>query len=289
MFHVEPMSSKNRLFVKDRLVSGEFFEILWNQKKERGETQLPPATELSAYYKSSQYASHKTEKKTFIDRVYFAVQRRMFGYKAKLIRQYVSGKTLLDYGAGTGRFGQYMASIAYAVSLIEPNDNARKFASIQTLDTYTSLEDLPKDHYHIITLWHVLEHLPDPEAALNNLKQYLDKQGVMVVAVPNFNSYDSIYYKEDWAALDVPRHLWHFTSPGIRLLFENSGFKLTGQHPLWFDAFYIAYLSEQYKKRSFPLIRGLFIGLISNIKAWQNGEYSSVVYVFTKNSSAEED
>jgi hypothetical protein len=57
------MSSKNRLFVKDRLVSGEFFEILWNQKKERGETQLPPATELSAYYKSNQYASHKTEKR----------------------------------------------------------------------------------------------------------------------------------------------------------------------------------------------------------------------------------
>jgi hypothetical protein len=139
-----------------------------------------------------------------------------------------------------------------------------------------------KERFNTITLWHVLEHIPNPYKIITELKLHLDKKGIMFVAVPNLNSYDCLYYKSNWAALDVPRHLWHFTSSGIKMLMQESGFELVNRYPLWFDAFYIAYLSEQHLGSRWPLLKGFFVGLTSNIKAFFSGEYSSIIFVFRK-------
>jgi len=119
---------------------------------------------------------------------------------------------------------------------------------------------------------------------LSQLYSKLKTTGKLVIAVPNLKSYDAIYYKAFWAALDVPRHLWHFTDSGLIRLLEVNGFLFESQHPLWFDAFYISYMSEVQKGATFPFLRGIFIGLISNIKALFNNQYSSKIYVFRKPS-----
>jgi 2-polyprenyl-3-methyl-5-hydroxy-6-metoxy-1,4-benzoquinol methylase len=59
-------------------------------------------------------------------------------------------------------------------------------------------------------MWHVLEHVPDLNNQIAELKRLLKPNGTIFIAVPNFKSFDAKYYQEYWAAFDVPRHLWHF-------------------------------------------------------------------------------
>lgn len=104
----------------------------------------------------------------------------------------------------------------------------------------------------------------------------------MLVAVPNLASFDAAYYGPYWAAYDVPRHLWHFTPQGLQERVEAQGFRLLKTYPLWFDSFYISILSETYAKNKFAFLRGLFVGLYSNIRALFSQEYSSKIFVFQK-------
>ena len=285
------MKRKNILFtVKDYLVSGESFQVIWDEKRQRGKTLISSQIDLSKYYSSQAYVSHKESKNGLIDELYFAVQKMMFHYKANLINRYARGKKLLDYGSGIGKFGKYMTNLNYDVSLLEPDNKARAYAKKQGLRSYRFIEELRDcKKFNLISLWHVLEHLKDPEKVLFNLDELLTNEGKIFIAVPNLRSYDARFYKSYWAALDVPRHLWHFTTPSLKIMLKPLGYRLKAKHALWFDSLYISYLSEKHLKRRWPLFRGILMGLISNISGFFSGEYSSLIYVFEKTSSLSED
>jgi predicted SAM-dependent methyltransferase len=134
-----------------------------------------------------------------------------------------------------------------------------------------------------ITMWHVLEHVPNLSEYLVRLKSLLKKDGVLIVAVPNFKSYDASHYKNFWAAYDVPRHLSHFSKNAISRLFLKVNMKVKNKLPLFFDSFYVALLSEKYKNGKSNWIRAFFIGLTSNLKAMRSGEYSSLIYIIKNN------
>ena len=278
------MSKKKKLFhVKDHLVSGEVFELSWNQEKKRAETNLTDNKQLSKYYHSDNYDSHKKKKNGIIDLLYFGVQKVMFKFKENLLVIHKSGNRILDYGSGVGSFAQYLSNKGYKTTLIEPLNKPKEVAKKKNLKVFNSIQELPiHSTFSCITLWHVLEHVPNPERTILRLKNLLELNGIILVALPNFNSFDSKYYKKYWAALDVPRHLWHYTSEGIINTLESSGFEFIKKYPLFFDAIYISYLSEKHMKNSFPFIKGIIIGIISNIKALFSGEYSSLIYVFKK-------
>ena len=285
------MNFKNNFIeAKDHLVSGEIFKIKWDPKKGRAATQVKPSLDLSAYYNSPDYTSHKESDFSFIEKIYVFVQNRMFRYKASIVKQTTRDKTLLDFGSGIGAFCSFMREHGYNVSGIEPMNRPRTISKEKGLNVFQSLKKIPKTvHYDIITLWHVLEHLPKPEKTINKLAKLLHTKGVIIVAVPNLSSYDSDFYGQKWAALDVPRHLWHFTSRGVLNLMHSEGFFLKETHPLWFDALYISYLSEKHRGSYFPFLRGVIIGLLSNFKALFTGEYSSLIYVFSKSEPYQED
>ena len=281
------MKTTQQLFTaKDHLASKDRFKVFWNNDKQRAQTEIPFGTDMSKYYKSDDYASHKKKEKSLADLVYFFIQRIMLRFKMALIKRHSLGKKILDYGAGIGNFARYMSKDKYRVFAIEPNPTAMDIIISKGINVASSLKDIPPtESFNIITLWHVLEHISSPKKTLAELRSRREKHGKLVIAVPNFNSFDSQHYQANWAALDVPRHLWHFTTPGIQILMKESGFVMNQKYPLWFDAFYIAYLSEKYLGNNCPLLRGSFIGLISNIKAFFSGEYSSLIYVFEKESS----
>ena len=276
--------------VKDYLVSSDDFEVNWNNDKQRAETKIPFGTDLNKYYQSNDYVSHKKVKTSLEDHIYFLVQQIMHRFKKGVVKRHSSDKKLLDYGAGTGNFARFMSDNAYKVYAVESNSRALIIAANKGLTVFSDLKEVSfKVRFNVISLWHVLEHISDPENTLLDLRSRLEKNGKLFVAVPNFKSYDSQYYKAFWAALDVPRHLWHFTTPGVQMLMDQSGFKMVAKYPLWFDALYISYLSEQHLGSRWPIIRGLYIGLISNIKAFFSGEYSSLIYVFEEKPSFSED
>jgi 2-polyprenyl-3-methyl-5-hydroxy-6-metoxy-1,4-benzoquinol methylase len=128
-------------------------------------------------------------------------------------------------------------------------------------------------------MWHVLEHVPDIHAEIKELKRLIKPNGAIVIAVPNFNSYDANHYKDFWAAYDVPRHLWHFSRQSIKVLFEREKLQLIKTVPMVFDAFYVSLLSEKYKTGKMNFVSAFIIGLKSNWKARTTNEYSSHIYI----------
>lgn len=276
---------KKQIIIKDYLLTGAEFKVNFDLKAGIGQTKIPPKTNFNAFYPKDNYDSHQDHKKGLSGMAYNLIQRLMFRYKYLILKRYSQGKSVLDIGGGTGAFGAFFSKKGYEVILTEPSDNARIEAKKKGLFACASLKDLPsKKTYSIVTLWHVFEHLPDPSKALTEYHKLLKDNGLLVLALPNYSSFDAKYYQEQWAAYDVPRHLWHYTPKGIRMRVGAQGFRLQKAFPLWFDSFYIAYLSERYQKNKFPLVRGLFIGLLSNLSALVTGQYSSLIYVFRKES-----
>jgi 2-polyprenyl-3-methyl-5-hydroxy-6-metoxy-1,4-benzoquinol methylase len=192
---------------------------------------------------------------------------------------------LLDIGAGTGDFLIEAKKRGWITTGIEPSDKAKSIAKQKGVVFSEGLSAIQNHSQDVITMWHVLEHVPDVEAQIKELKRILKPDGVLIVAVPNFNSYDAKHYGAYWAAYDVPRHLWHFSKTAIKKLFAAEKMDLIKIAPMKFDSFYVSLLSEKYKTGKMNFIGGFLTGLRSNLKAAQNFEYSSHIYVLknTKN------
>src|SRR5688572_15174261 len=105
-------------------------------------------------------------------------------------------------------------------------------------------------------MWHVLEHVHQLHEYLNRLKELLRAQGTLLIAVPNYTSYDAAAYGKTWAAYDVPRHLYHFSPESMRGLFQKHGLQLKAIKPMWFDSFYVSMLSEKYKTGKESVLKG---------------------------------
>src|SRR5690606_18648428 len=182
---------------------------------------------------------------------------------------------------GTGNFLKSAKKDSWKVTGFEPNKAASKIAvqkhRLQILETPKELESQKK--FDAITLFHVLEHVHDLHFTLELLTSKLKKRGVLFVAVPNFESFDSQLYRENWAALDVPRHLYHFTPRTFETLARKYNLKIRNTLPLIFDSYYAALLSEGYKHSKKPIINALKTGYKSNqLGEKENNKYSSLLF-----------
>lgn len=280
------MSSKNTPYLKviDHTVSGETFQLVHDQKMDYLETMPKPSAEkLPAYYKSEDYISHTNAKRNLFEKVYHQIRTISLKKKLRLINSFKSEeKHLLDVGCGTGSFLNTAQNNGWHVYGVEPDAQARAIANEMTNNKVFNVEQLLQfdDHsFDVITLWHVLEHLPNLDEQISVLKRLLKSNGILLIAVPNYKSYDAMVYKNFWAAYDVPRHLWHFSQTAIKRLFGKVQMKVVETHPMIFDAFYVSLLSEKHKNNSMNIIRAFGVGLRSNLKAKRSGEYSSLIYV----------
>lgn len=280
---------KNKIYltVKDHSVSKKTFGLYHDEKLDLLITfPKPTETELPQYYESDDYISHTDGKRTMFEKAYQYIKNIALINKLKLINNLNPEKgKLLDIGAGTGDFLLVAKQNDWQITGIEPNEKARNIAINKGISFVEKSELLEKHSFDVITMWHVLEHVSDLELQIKELKRLLKPSGTILIAVPNFNSYDAKHYGSYWAAYDVPRHLWHFSKTAIKLLFEKQNLHLQKVIPMKFDAFYVALLSEKYRKGKMNLIKAFLVGLKSNIKGSKNLEYSSHIYVIknTKN------
>lgn len=275
------------LICKDHTVSKEDFKITNCTACGFKFTNPRPAdSDLGRYYKSEDYVSHTNTKKGIINRLYHLVRNYTLGKKLALVKSFVPRGTILDYGCGTGMFLFVCKSAGWNAFGMEPDEGARQIASSQGLNVAqdkTALESLfPDQSVNAITLWHVLEHVTDMDQTLSFFKNKLSAEGVLIIAVPNYTSYDARYYKEFWAAYDVPRHLHHFSKSTMEQLLKPYSFNLVQTKPMKFDSFYVSILSEKYKTGSVNLLKAFLKGLQSNLKAKDASGYSSVIYIFKK-------
>ena len=268
--------------VKDHFLSGEEFDLLYNQEFKMLVTSPVPEN-LDLYYDSDAYISHSNQKRGIFEKTYGFVKTIALQRKLKLINSFdLPGKSLLDIGAATGDFLATCKKGGWDVKGTEPNQKARSIAFQQGIQLLENNEGLKKHSFDVITLWHVLEHIENLFEFISQLNELLKDNGRIIVAVPNYKSYDSEYYKEYWAAYDVPRHLWHFSKESIVKLFSKENIVVDQILPMKFDAFYVSLLSEKYKSGKMNLFQAFFTGLKSNRKAKRTGEHSSLIYVLKK-------
>lgn len=280
------MSKKHYLNVKDHSVSGENFELLYNSEYDMLETSPKPEGEkLAAYYESDDYISHTDGKRSVFECIYQTVKTHALKTKISLINSLQPNRgKLLDIGAGTGDFLSTAKASGWETVGFEPSDKARAIASAKNVSFVSDTSELLDSNFDAITMWHVLEHVPDVPAQISELKRLLKPSGVIIIAVPNFKSFDAQHYGEFWAAYDVPRHLSHFSKTAIEKLFSEGGFSLESVRPMWFDAFYVSLLSEKYKNGKMNPLSAMANGLKSNLKGRKTAEFSSHIYVLRPKS-----
>ena len=283
------MESKNSTYLTctDHTVSNEKFTLLLDENLEMLITSPQPKKEdLAGYYESEDYISHTDSNRSLFDKVYQKVKNYTIKQKLHLINSFqTKEKTILDIGCGTGDFLHFCQQNNWNITGVEPNENARNLASEKLgLDNSISesVEILMKDQskrFDVITMWHVLEHVPNLEEYISFLKQLLKQNGRLIIAVPNYKSYDAKHYGKFWAAYDVPRHLWHFSQKSIRQLFFKFDIELVVTLPMKFDSYYVSLLSEKYKSGVSNPLKAFYIGFLSNWKARRSKEFSSLIYI----------
>ncbi|MDH5380795.1 MAG: class I SAM-dependent methyltransferase [Cyclobacteriaceae bacterium] len=275
---------ENYLITKDYMVSNESFAI---QKCEECDfiftNPRPNKEEISKYYESNKYISHTNKAINPIQLIYKLVRKYTLYKKGKLIYNYIKPNSLLDYGCGTGDFINYINKKNIKTIGIEPDKLASTISKNKGLSIYNTLEEIPEDQpFDVITLWHVLEHIHQLEDIIEKLKNLLSAKGIMIVALPNYESYDATYYKEYWAGWDVPRHLYHFSKKTLTKLFNSKKLKIKEIKPMIFDSYYVSLLSEGYKTNKTNPFKAFLTGHKSNKLAKQNNNYSSLIYIIQK-------
>ena len=271
----------------DYLVSKEVFDLYKCRNCTFIYTLNPPLeNEIGTYYQSTNYISHSNTTKGVVNKLYHLVRAYMLKKKGNIIEKYSPKGNLLDVGAGIGLFADEMKKRGWTVEGIEKSENARKFAfsefniDLKDVSYWANIKDKSKD---VITLWHVLEHIYDLDNIWFELKRVLKDDGCIVIALPNSSSYDANHYKKNWAAFDVPRHLWHYNPKSFKIDAAQHEFDIINQIKMNFDGFYISMLSEQNIGSKQHIIKGVYFGLIGWAKALINkSNSSSIIYVLHK-------
>lgn len=182
---------------------------------------IPTRDELKRFYAERYRLEYKQASQPAIRHVYRAGKLALARLKAAALLA-APGARALDCGAGGGEFTYLMASRGYRMSGIEPNDGYREYARREyavdlrpgTLDDV----EFESSEFDLITMFHVLEHVPDPVAALRRLGGWLRPGGHIYVEVPNalttVSSPTNLYHRV---------HLYYFAAAPLASLAERAG------------------------------------------------------------------
>lgn len=286
--------------VQDHAISKEWFDLWSCQHCQTLFIQdVPDETEIATYYHADNYISHTDTRKGILFKAYHIARWFTLHWKyqtiQKAIHTYVPGLDLhektvqprvLDMGCGTGSFLHMMQMHGWQTEGIEPSETARNVAKKKyqlNLHPPAQLEQFPDQHFHLITLWHVLEHIHALHENLSVMYRLLHEQGLLFIAVPNYTSTDERFFGNYWAAYDVPRHIYHFAPQSMQTLLAAHQFDILKIIPMRMDAFYIAWLSAKYARQRLPFAYGMITGFISCLASYRYPmRASSLLYIVHK-------
>lgn len=226
---------------KPELVMPDYKVLKCDQCKTLQLWPQPSVQTLQKYYNLPYYTQHTD---TSFSRLFMKFFRE-WGVKrvAFLCKLQPKGK-FLDIGCGAGELLADMAEKGYEVYGTEVSPAALK-AIMPTLVSRVKIGELENIHFpeapfNLIMLSDVLEHTFNPLQTLRIVHKLLHHSGHVVVSVPNWDDPDAkVFPRQYWHNIDVPRHLWHFTSLTLPQLAERAGFKVVGTMRLgwieWFE------------------------------------------------------
>lgn len=270
------------MHLKDYFKTNEEFELKHNEELDMYTTSsIPSEDKIGFYYEDEAYISHSDSVNSPMDFIYSLAKQYMLKRKLKWVKSYIRKGSFLDIGCGTGDFLWLLKQNKFLVKGVEPSNRARNITSSKGIHVYSSIKEAEPESYDAVCLWHALEHIPDLSSFFISLNKFTKIGGFVFVAVPNFKSFDASYYKKYWAAYDVPRHIHHFSQQAITTIFKEHNYQLLQTKGLPLDAYYVSLLSEKYKGSN-SILNAIKTGFLSNWKARQTNEWSSVLYIFKK-------
>jgi len=151
--------------------------------------------------------------------------------RVKKIKRFKKGGRILDVGCGSGKFLFEMSREGWEVYGNDISDvacdNVRKEFGLKNIYPGELLAlNLPENFFDVITLWHVLEHLETPLETLQKIHRILKDDGLLVIESPDFSSPQSKFFKDKWQALELPRHLYHFSGRTLKKLLKSAEFEI---------------------------------------------------------------
>tara|TARA_Y100001970_G_scaffold265828_1_gene353843 strand:- start:374 stop:1231 length:858 start_codon:yes stop_codon:yes gene_type:complete len=265
--------------VADRFSPSNLYKI---QKCICGMVMLNPRPKFNQIARHYDYKDYHPQNRSvgIFDKFYKLAQIINNRMKAKIISQHwISGNTL-DYGSGDGQFQNYMSQKGWNADIYEPYLKP----NIIRGDSINDINKINDNYYHVITMFHSLEHIHEIDIALEKINNCLLNNGVLVIAIPNYDAYERKFFKEKWIAYDAPRHLYHFNSVSVKKILEKNNFKIIDCKPMYLDTFYNILMSTNNKFISFFKI--IYLTLISFYNIYRdNTQCSSMILVCKKNEN----
>jgi SAM-dependent methyltransferase len=161
-----------------------------------------------------------------VDRLVEPLRRLGHAAVLRALGPVAPGTRVIEIGSGDGRLLQRLAEQECTVAGIEPYA-VREGATVEARETAVEALGPPTEGADVVVLWHVLEHLDDPELGLRRAAEALGRHGRIVLSVPNLDSLQARIGGRQWFHLDVPRHAVHFTRRGLVRLIERCGLGVT--------------------------------------------------------------
>jgi SAM-dependent methyltransferase len=172
-------------------------------------------------------------------------------HRVRFFRRMKKRGHVLDVGCGMGYFLQACREAGYDVSGIDISEDSASYVrnelGIAVRTGPIEHIGIPDGTIDIITMWHFLEHTPDPRIYLERARRWLKKDGLIIVDVPNYEGTDARKTWESWKGWQLPFHLYHFTPGTLTALLARHGFRTIRTKD---------YLSEYVKEKlaAIPLI-----------------------------------
>ena len=180
--------------------------------------------DFQKYYPQAYYGQRKTVTDSWINRS--RLQKVSCISDSKNI---VSKKTLLDVGCGDGSFISLLAAQGWGVAgteMASPGSYAMKAPNFICRGELGNC-GFAMGSFDIVTMWHSLEHFTDPLTYLREAQRLLKQDGVLLLEVPNFGSWEAKIFKQNWFHLDVPRHVFHYDIKSLLFILNKTGFRIT--------------------------------------------------------------
>ncbi len=193
-------------------------------------TPNPNAELLAQAYDDTYYGGTEDEEKFegFIEKGLNYFRKKRANKVAKLAN--TKGK-VLDIGCGNGQFLEQVSQFGdieiFGTEM--QGSSAQRASKIKNINLKTgelSANDYSENTFDVITLFHVFEHLINPQEYLEIIDNILKKNGHLIMSFPNIDSWQARFFKGKWLHLDPPRHLHFFTPKDFKKLIISRGYEL---------------------------------------------------------------